>query len=71
MAPQDAILATNTSFLDIDTIAAATSRPDHVLGLHFFSPAPIMKLLEIVRGAKTSDSVLATAESLQRLGLIR
>ncbi|HUO02337.1 MAG TPA: 3-hydroxyacyl-CoA dehydrogenase NAD-binding domain-containing protein [Rhizomicrobium sp.] len=66
IAKPDAILASNTSFLDIDAIAAATSRPDHVLGLHFFSPAPIMKLLEIVRGAKTSDSVLATAMKLAK-----
>jgi len=66
IAKQGAILASNTSFLDIDAIAAATSRPDHVLGLHFFSPAPVMKLLEIVRGAKTSDSVLATAMKLAK-----
>lgn len=60
------ILASNTSFLDIDELAAATTRPDHVLGLHFFSPAPVMRLLEIVRGAKTSDSVLATAMKLAK-----
>ena len=66
IAKPGAILASNTSFLDIDAIAAATSRPDHVLGLHFFSPAPVMKLLEIVRGAKTSDSVLATAMKLAK-----
>ncbi|WP_340267998.1 3-hydroxyacyl-CoA dehydrogenase NAD-binding domain-containing protein [Sphingobium mellinum] len=56
-----AILASNTSFLDLDQIAAATSRPEAVVGLHFFSPANVMKLLEIVRGARTSDQVLATA----------
>ena len=61
-----AILASNTSFLDIDEIAAATSRPDHVLGLHFFSPANVMKLLEIVRGEKTSKDVVATAMKLSR-----
>ena len=66
IAKQDAVLATNTSFLDIDTIAAAASRPGNVLGLHFFSPAPVMKLLEIVRGAKTSDSALATAMKLAK-----
>jgi 3-hydroxyacyl-CoA dehydrogenase len=56
-----AILASNTSYQDIDAIAAATSRPQDVLGLHFFSPANVMKLLEIVRGEKTADDVLATS----------
>jgi 3-hydroxyacyl-CoA dehydrogenase len=56
-----AILATNTSYLDVDAIAAATTRPDRVVGLHFFSPAHIMKLLEVVRGARTAPPVLATA----------
>jgi 3-hydroxyacyl-CoA dehydrogenase len=63
---QGAILASNTSYLDIDVIAACTSRPESVIGLHFFSPANVMKLLEIVRGAKTSDSVLATAMALAK-----
>ena len=63
-----AILATNTPYLDIDTIAASTRRPQDVLGLHFFSPAPDMRLLEIVRGTKTADEVLATGIALvQRL----
>ncbi len=66
IAGPDAVLASNTSYLDIDEIAAVTSRPEHVLGLHFFSPAPVMKLLEIVRGAKTSDTVLATAMKLAK-----
>jgi 3-hydroxyacyl-CoA dehydrogenase len=61
-----ALMASNTSFLDIDTIAAATQRPQDVLGLHFFSPANVMKLLEVVRGAKTSDSALATAMALAK-----
>ena len=61
-----AILASNTSYLDIDEIAAATRRPECVLGLHFFSPANVMRLLEIVRGAKTSSAVLATAMSLSK-----
>ncbi|MBP2299389.1 3-hydroxyacyl-CoA dehydrogenase NAD-binding domain-containing protein [Azospirillum picis] len=61
-----AILATNTSTLDIDAIAQATTRPDDVLGLHFFSPAQVMRLLEVVRGAGTSDTVLATAMALAR-----
>lgn len=61
IAKPGAILASNTSYLSIDEIAASTSRPQDVLGLHFFSPANVMKLLEIVRGAKTSGDVLATA----------
>ncbi|MBY0613717.1 MAG: enoyl-CoA hydratase/isomerase family protein [Beijerinckiaceae bacterium] len=63
---QGAILASNTSYLDIDEIAASTRRPDHVLGLHFFSPANVMRLLEIVRGAKTAKPVLATAMQLAK-----
>lgn len=55
-----AILATNTSYQDVDVIAGATSRPQDVVGMHFFSPANVMKLLEVVRGAKTADDVLAT-----------
>lgn len=67
-AKPSAILATNTSYLDIDAIAAATARPDKVLGLHFFNPAHVMKLLEIVRGAATAPSALATAlETARRL----
>jgi 3-hydroxyacyl-CoA dehydrogenase len=62
----DAILATNTSTLDVDEIAAVTARPADVLGLHFFSPANVMKLLEVVRAAKTSKEVLATAMKLSR-----
>lgn len=61
IAKPGAILATNTSFLDVDDIASATSRPESVVGLHFFSPANVMRLLEIVRGAKTSNAVLATS----------
>jgi len=59
-----AVLATNTSYLDVDAIAAATSRPQDVLGLHFFSPANVMKLLEVVRGAQTAPDVLATGMAL-------
>jgi 3-hydroxyacyl-CoA dehydrogenase len=67
----DAILASNTSYLDLDEIAAATRRPASVIGLHFFAPAHIMKLLEIVRGAKTSAAALATAVQLgHKLGKI-
>ena len=61
-----AILATNTSYQDVDAIAAATSRPEDVIGMHFFSPAHIMKLLEVVRGEKTADDVLATVIALAR-----
>lgn len=61
-----AILASNTSYLNIDEIAAATSRPQDVVGLHFFSPANVMKLLEVVRGAKTADDVLVTAMALAK-----
>jgi 3-hydroxyacyl-CoA dehydrogenase len=63
---QGAILASNTSYLNIDEIAAVTSRPGYVLGLHFFSPANVMKLLEIVRGEKTRDDVLATSMKLAK-----
>jgi 3-hydroxyacyl-CoA dehydrogenase len=61
-----AVLATNTSYLDIDAIAAAISRPQDVVGLHFFSPANIMKLLEIVVPAKVADDVVATAFDLAK-----
>lgn len=59
-----AVLATNTSYLDVDAIANATARPQDVLGLHFFSPANVMKLLEVVRGAQTAPDVLATGMAL-------
>ena len=61
IARPGAILATNTSTLDVNAIAAVTRRPQDVIGLHFFSPANVMKLLEVVRGAKTGDEVLLTA----------
>ena len=61
-----ALLATNTSTLDIDAIAAATSRPQDVIGLHFFSPANVMRLLEIVRGSETSAVAIATALALAK-----
>ncbi len=67
----DAILATNTSSLDVNEIAQVTSRPEQVVGTHFFSPANVMRLLEIVRGAKTSPEVLATTLTLsKRLGKV-
>jgi 3-hydroxyacyl-CoA dehydrogenase len=71
---KDAIMATNTSTLDVNEIASATSRPEQVIGLHFFSPANIMRLLEIVRGAATSKSVIATsmdlAKRIRKIGVL-
>jgi 3-hydroxyacyl-CoA dehydrogenase len=70
-AKPDALLATNTSTLDVDEIARATARPQDMLGMHFFSPANVMRLLEIVRGAQTSFEALATAFALgRRLGKV-
>jgi 3-hydroxyacyl-CoA dehydrogenase len=66
VAKPGAILASNTSYLDVNEIAASTSRPQDVLGLHFFSPANVMKLLEIVRGAETSPDVVLTALAVAR-----
>src|SRR6185503_9792587 len=63
---QGAILASNTSYLDVNEIASATKRPESVIGLHFFSPANVMRLLEIVRGAKTSKPVVATSMQLAK-----
>ncbi len=63
---KDAILATNTSTLDVNEIARSTSRPEQVIGLHFFSPANVMRLLEIVRGEKTSKPVIATCMKLSK-----
>ena len=66
IAKAGAILASNTSGLDVNEIASATKRPEAVIGLHFFSPANVMKLVEIVRGEKTSESVLATSMDIAR-----
>ena len=66
IAKPGAILATNTSYLNVDEIASATSRPESVIGLHFFSPANVMRLLEIVRGDKTSKPVIATSMKLAK-----
>ncbi|MDQ3810945.1 MAG: 3-hydroxyacyl-CoA dehydrogenase family protein, partial [Chloroflexota bacterium] len=71
IANPSAVLASNTSTLDIDALAAMTSRPENVLGLHFFSPAHVMRLLEIVRGRATSTELLATALAFaRRLGKV-
>jgi 3-hydroxyacyl-CoA dehydrogenase len=66
IAKPGAVLASNTSYLNVDEIAACTSRPEDVLGLHFFSPANVMKLLEVVRGARTAPDVLVTAMQLAK-----
>ncbi|RMF14470.1 MAG: 3-hydroxyacyl-CoA dehydrogenase [Alphaproteobacteria bacterium] len=74
VAKKGAILATNTSYLNVNEIAAATGRPEDVLGLHFFSPAHIMKLLEIVRAEKTAPEVLLTAlkfaKTIRKVGVV-
>ncbi len=61
LAPPDAILASNTSSISLTKIGAATQRPDKVIGMHFFNPVPLMKLLEVVRGLATSDETTQTA----------
>ncbi|MBV8276806.1 MAG: enoyl-CoA hydratase/isomerase family protein, partial [Verrucomicrobia bacterium] len=74
IAKPECVFATNTSVLDIDTIAQSASRPEMVVGLHFFNPANVMRLLEIVRGKRTSKTVLATAlslaKSLHKVGVV-
>ena len=66
VAKKSAILATNTSGLDINEIASTTDSPENVIGLHFFSPANVMKLLEVVRGEKTSNEVIATSMTMAK-----
>jgi len=66
IAKPDAVLATNTSTLDVNEIASATKRPESVIGMHFFSPANVMRLLENVRGAKSSTTTIATAMTVGR-----
>jgi 3-hydroxyacyl-CoA dehydrogenase len=74
VAKKGAILASNTSYLSIDDIAASTSRPGDVVGMHFFSPANVMRLLEIVRGAKTAPDALLTvidvAKRINKVGVV-
>ncbi len=74
IAKPGAILASNTSYLNVDEIASATTRPESVIGLHFFSPANVMRLLEIVRGEKTSKEVIATsmklAKTISKVGVL-
>lgn len=64
--PEDTILATNTSSISITQIAAATTRPDMVIGMHFMNPVPIMKLVEIIRGYNTSDEITSTIMELSK-----
>jgi 3-hydroxybutyryl-CoA dehydrogenase len=66
ICPGETILASNTSSISITTIAAATSRPEQVIGMHFFNPVPLMSLVEIVRGLRTSDATYQTIDSLAR-----
>jgi 3-hydroxybutyryl-CoA dehydrogenase len=67
--PQDAILATNTSSIPITRIAASVSNPERVIGMHFMNPVPVMQLVEIIRGAQTSDATYATTRALaERMG---
>ncbi|GGE05577.1 3-hydroxybutyryl-CoA dehydrogenase [Marinithermofilum abyssi] len=66
MCPTHAILASNTSSLPITEIAAATQRPEQVIGMHFMNPVPVMKLVEVIRGLATSDAVYKTVEELAR-----
>ncbi len=66
LAPKDAILATNTSSISITKIAAVTSRPEQVIGMHFMNPVPVMKLVEVIRGYATSDAVTETIMEMSR-----
>ncbi|MGE0876673.1 MAG: 3-hydroxybutyryl-CoA dehydrogenase [Burkholderiales bacterium] len=66
---EDAVLATNTSSISITRLAAATKRPDRVIGMHFFNPVPVMALVELIRGLQTSDATYAAIEALtKRIG---
>ena len=66
LCPEHTILASNTSSLAITQIGAATKRPDKVIGMHFFNPAPVMKLLELINGIATSDETYAKIEQLSK-----
>ncbi|MFQ5919021.1 MAG: 3-hydroxyacyl-CoA dehydrogenase family protein [Thermoplasmata archaeon] len=66
LGPQDAVFASNTSSLSITEMAAVTDRPDRVVGMHFFNPAPVMKLVEVIRGSETSEDTVAFAMELSR-----
>jgi 3-hydroxybutyryl-CoA dehydrogenase len=69
--PREAVLASNTSSIPIGTLAAATSRPDRVIGMHFFNPVPVLKLVEVIRGRETSDeTAAAVVEFTEELGKV-
>jgi len=69
LAPANAVIASNTSSISITRLAAATRRPDRVIGMHFFNPVPVMALVELIRGLQTSDETYAAAEALtKRIG---
>ena len=71
IAPEDAILSSNTSSISITKIAAVTDRPDKVIGMHFFNPVPLMKLVEVIRGIATSDETYAKVKALsEKLGKV-
>ena len=71
IAPKDAILSSNTSSISITKIAAVTDRPDKVIGMHFFNPVPLMKLVEVIRGIATSDETYAKVKALsEKLGKV-
>jgi len=71
ICPQDTILASNTSSISITELASATSRPDRFIGMHYFNPVPVMKLLEITAGFDTSESTLETAKSVgEKMGKV-
>jgi 3-hydroxybutyryl-CoA dehydrogenase len=66
LAKPDAIIATNTSSISITKLAAATKRPDRVIGMHFFNPVPVMQLIELIRGLQTSDATYAAVEAIAK-----
>src|SRR5690625_5925733 len=73
-APDKAILASNTSSISITRLAAVTSRPEQVIGMHFFNPVPVMKLVEVIRGVRTStevsDGIISLAEEIGKVPVI-
>ena len=68
LLPHEAILASNTSSIPITSLAAVTSRPDRVIGMHFFNPVPVLKLVEVIRGLETSDETAEAIDTIAKLG---